>query len=210
MPRLVVGDGARDRAAELLAAEGIDEDRPLVALGVGAGRPTKRWPAARFAELGDLIIEQSAAEVLLLGDAKETALAREISQMMAGVPHLLTGRTTAGQLAAVLARCRVLVTNDSGPMHVATAVSTPVVAIFGPTTTGLGYAPLGPQDIVISRSLECRPCSLHGSDRCPTGTFECMEAIEAREVLEHVLALLDRTTGQTALSAAPAGKRSLT
>ncbi|KPK69796.1 hypothetical protein AMJ82_04700, partial [candidate division TA06 bacterium SM23_40] len=123
----------------------------------------------------------------------ERALTDEVASMMGKRAIVTAGRTTVGELAAVLARCRVLVTNDSGPMHVATGVGTPVVAIFGATTPELGFAPLGERDIIVSRSLECRPCSLHGSERCPVGTFECMEGIEAQEVFEKTLSLIGST-----------------
>ena len=70
-------------------------------------------------------------------------------------------------------------------MHMATAVGTPVVAIFGPTVQGFGFSPLG-KSIVVEKELRCRPCSLHGSDSCPKGHFECMKKINADEVFERV------------------------
>ncbi|KPJ52996.1 hypothetical protein AMJ39_06195 [candidate division TA06 bacterium DG_24] len=192
-PRLVIGDGVRQRADELLAKGGVSEEDMLVGVAPGAGRATKRWPATKFAELGRLLVERANAGVVLVGDSDERGLADEVASAVGGRAIVTAGRTTVGELAAVLARCRVLVTNDSGPMHVATGVGTPVVAIFGATTPELGFAPLGERDIIVSRSLECRPCSLHGSERCPVGTFECMEGIEAQEVFEKTLSLIGST-----------------
>lgn len=189
-PHLVIGRDARQRADALLAAAGVQGGDLLIGLSIGAGRATKRWPAWRFAELGTLLVERLRARVVVVGDRSDEELAGLISEMMGGRAILAAGRTTLTELAALLERCRVVVANDSGPMHIATAVHTPVVALFGATTPELGFAPLGHSDIIISKHLGCRPCSLHGSERCPLGTFECMASIEGEEVFESVSRLL--------------------
>jgi heptosyltransferase-2 len=83
------------------------------------------------------------------------------------------------------------VTNDSGPMHIAVAMNTPTVAIFGPTVPEFGFSPLGERDRVIEREIECRPCSLHGNDRCRDNGFRCMSLIGAEEVFEVVTGALN-------------------
>jgi heptosyltransferase II len=92
------------------------------------------------------------------------------------------GQTSLRELIAVLARCDVFLTNDSGPMHIAVACHVPTVAIFGPTTKELGFFPYGPGHIVIEKNLACRPCGLHGARSCPLVHFECMKSITPDEV----------------------------
>ncbi|HEX9006414.1 MAG TPA: glycosyltransferase family 9 protein, partial [Bacteroidota bacterium] len=96
----------------------------------------------------------------------------------------------------LLRRCRLLVTNDTAPQHLAVAVGTPVVAIFGPTVPRFGFAPIGPLDTVVETpGLVCRPCGIHGGERCPIGTFECMNLITVQHVLAAVDHILERTSG---------------
>ena len=95
----------------------------------------------------------------------------------------------------MLGRLSALVTNDSGLMHLAAAVGTPVVALFGPTVTEFGFAPAGPGHQVLERPLDCRPCSVHGTERCPRGHFRCMKETAPEEVLA-ALDRLDRRRGQ--------------
>ncbi|MBC7186037.1 MAG: glycosyltransferase family 9 protein, partial [Calditrichaeota bacterium] len=83
-------------------------------------------------------------------------------------------------------RCRVLVCNDSAPLHLGVAVGTPVVAVFGPTVTDFGFGPLGKGHVVIERELPCRPCAIHGGRKCPIGTHECMTGIAGEEVYRAV------------------------
>ena len=103
-----------------------------------------------------------------------------------------TGRTSPPELTALLARSRVLVTNDSGPAHVASAVGTPVVAVFGPTVPAFGYTPFGERNRIVERAgLACRPCSSHGPQVCPLGHHRCMKEIGP----EAVLAALEAAVG---------------
>ncbi|MDE3059308.1 MAG: glycosyltransferase family 9 protein, partial [Bacteroidota bacterium] len=87
--------------------------------------------------------------------------------------------------AELIRRCDVLISNDSAPMHLAVAMRTPVVAIFGATSPAFGFAPYGKRDVVVQRNdLDCRPCSIHGGGKCPIGTFDCMTGISAKRVCE--------------------------
>ncbi len=91
----------------------------------------------------------------------------------------------------MLERCDVLLTSDSGPMHVAEAVGTPVVAIFGPTHPFLGFAPVHPRSRVLSAGLPCSPCSLHGEGHCRYGSVRCMEEISVNAVVSELRAVLE-------------------
>jgi len=186
-PEIWIDDDAR-MSANLLMGH---IEKPVVAISPGARRMTKRWPAEEYARLCRLLIERKGVEVVLVGDPDDVEVARRVKTMANGVPFDLTGKTSLLELAAVLQTASVLVTNDSGCMHVAGAMKTPVVAIFGPTVPEFGFFPLGERDRVIQKEVSCRPCSLHGSDRCRHDGFTCMRLIRAEEVLEEVCNVLD-------------------
>jgi heptosyltransferase-2 len=98
----------------------------------------------------------------------------------------LGGATDLAVLAAILACAAVVVTNDSAPMHLASALGVPQVAIFCATVPAQGYAPLGPQATVVEKDLACRPCGRHGGERCPRGTDDCMQLVEVTDVREAI------------------------
>jgi heptosyltransferase-2 len=101
------------------------------------------------------------------------------------------GKLSLLQSAELIRRSRALVSNDSAPMHIAVAVGTPVVAIFGATVPAFGFAPRGISDVVIeTNGLKCRPCSIHGGNECPIKTFECMLAIKPEMLLNNVRSFL--------------------
>jgi heptosyltransferase-2 len=107
-----------------------------------------------------------------------------------GRAHSAAGQLGLRASAALLARAAVLVTNDSAPLHLATAVGTPVVAVFGPTVPGFGFGPRGPTDRVVEHpSLACRPCSAHGPQVCPLGHHRCMREISVEAVAAAVAAV---------------------
>ena len=189
IPRLYVQQRDIDLITGLLVGGGWDGQSPLVALAPGARWATKAWPEAKWAELLKLMDAGGGRFPVLTGGAGERELC---SRILGGAKGLnLAGETTIPGTAALLSLCDCLVTSDSAPMHIAGAVSTPVVAIFGPTVKGFGFFPQGAKDQVVERQLSCRPCSLHGSDQCPRGHFECMEKTDAPEVLE----ALDKVLG---------------
>jgi heptosyltransferase-2 len=103
----------------------------------------------------------------------------------------VAGKLSLLQSAELIKRSHVIISNDSAPMHLAVAVATPVVAIFGATVPEYGFAPRGAHDIVIeTKGLKCRPCSIHGGKTCPIGTFECMIAITPELVVNKVMPFL--------------------
>ena len=177
--RLVVAvDPASDAAAEkLLAEHGIEANGPLLAVNVGATRPQKRWFAESFAETLDGL--QDIPVVLVGAGAEDTQTASDILRRTAASPVNLVGKTDVNVLAAVLQRCDVLLSGDSGPMHLATAVGTPCVALFGstdPQVTG----PFDDDSLAIYKSLSCSPCGNH-----PTcnGRYDCLREITPEEVV---------------------------
>ena len=161
---------------------------PLIGLAPGAGYFTKRWPAEYFGQLAVNIIRRNR-QVVILGGAQEIALAKQIEQTVESMTGRrekvinLTGALSLLGSAAVIKRCRLLVANDSGLMHVAEAAGTPLLAVFGSTTRELGFFPQSPSSRVIENaSLSCRPCSHLGYAQCPRGHFRCMREITVDEV----------------------------
>ena len=185
MPRLHPAAGHRSRAEALLEETGWDGKARLIGLAPGARWPAKMWPEAHWAELVKQIRAEGLGFPVAVGGREDHALAERI---LAGGPGAnLCGRASILETAAALARCEVLVTNDSAPLHIATAVGTRVVALFGPTVRGFGFFPLGPRDVVVELDLPCRPCSVHGGHRCPLGHHDCLENIGRDRILEHVI-----------------------
>ncbi len=160
--------------------------RPFVALHPFATHPDKAWPMGYWLSLIPLI-ERQGLDWVIVGKNPDHLQALDD-------PRNLTGRTALRETCAILSQARALVTADSGPMHLATAVGTPVVALFGPTAQVWGFYPSGPFDTVLERTMPCRPCSLHGSTRCKTGR-ECLTSIEPDDVAERLFATLELAGG---------------
>jgi heptosyltransferase-2 len=153
----------------------------LVGVCPGASSPYKSWPARKYRELIELLTARGDRVVVVGASRDAEAIAAALGDMeSAGIFRCVTDDISS--LAAVLSRCTVTVSNDSGLMHLAAAVGSRVVAVFGPTSPILGFAPQASGSIVVSRHLACSPCSYHGNKPCRYGTMACMEEIEAREV----------------------------
>jgi heptosyltransferase-2 len=181
-PRIFLREEDRRWAEEMLKNLDLFDGRPLIGMNPGATYGlAKCWYPERFGELGNRIFKKWKATVLLFGKEEERPVAKEILRHLKEGGIDLTGKTRLLQLATLLERCQLLVTNDTGTMHVATAVGTPVVALFGstdPFTTG----PLGNGHVVIRKEVPCSPCLKRV---CPTD-HRCMRLITVDEVEEVV------------------------
>ena len=169
--------------------EFLGEGGPFIALVPGAKHATKRWLKDGFVEVGKSLWQKDRIGSVVLGGKEEKALVESVAEGIGDGAKTACGLGLR-QMASVLACCKVVVTNDSGPMHLATAVGKPVVALFGPTVEAFGFFPLGDRNVVLQRELYCRPCSLHGTERCPEGHFKCMKEITPEEVLNAVRSIL--------------------
>ena len=185
-PRLPLPARARERAEAALSRAGLATAAGgLVVLAPGAAFSwTKRWPPDRFGRLGAKLSARGFSAAIAVGPG-ETGLASAVSDAAAIRLPTLGADLDPVELAAVLARARVVVANDSGPMHLAAAVGTPVVAIFGPTDPGR-TGPRGSPSVVLDRYVFCSPCYLK---ECPYG-HECMREIAVEKVLGAVEKLL--------------------
>lgn len=164
----------------------------MVAVAPGSVWMTKRWPEAKFLALVQALMD-SGLHIALIGGPEDRALCERIARSCQGLPLCAAGNLTPVQSAELIRRCRVLVSNDSAPAHLGTAVRTPVVAVFGATVPAFGFSPRGDQDIVIETAgLSCRPCSIHGGEKCPIKTFDCMERISPGTVHDAVIQRIRR------------------
>ena len=149
-----------------------------VAIGAGASYGSaKCWLPERFAEVANRLMTESDAEIILFGTANELAVSNAIIAGMKRKAIDLTGKTAIAELPALLSRCQLFIGNDSGAMHVASAVGLPVVAIFGPTDP-FGTAPVTPKCTIVQERPYCSPCFLR---RCPTD-HRCMKRVSAESV----------------------------
>ena len=167
------------RVRELLAAFAVDTSRGFVAVSPVAYWETKLWDEAKFAALCDRIVRELGLPVVFTGESPEGPVER-IRSIMQAPSASAAGQTSLRELAALYRGASVVLTTDSGPMHLAAAVGTPVVALFGPTSPAR-TGPYGEGHTVIRRGLDCSPCF-----RKVCETRECMKAIGVDEVFEAV------------------------
>lgn len=163
----------------------------MIAVAPGSAWNTKRWPAEYFISLCKMLV-QAGYSVALIGGEDDRSLCLDIEGRVGHGPVLNAGGAlTLLQSAELIRRCRVIISNDSAPMHMAVAMRTPVVVIYGATVPEFGFAPLGEHDAISETSgLPCRPCSIHGGKVCPIKTFECMNNISPKSVFEKVESVL--------------------
>ena len=181
-PRLFPG-GAEREAVDRLVADGALGSAPLIALAPGSVWATKRWPY--YAELAARLPPH--VRLAVVGAKDDAPLAAEISAAAPGRVVDATGRLSLLGSAELIRRCRVLITNDSAPQHLASAMGTPTITVFGPTVPEFGFGPLAPHSATAGVSgLDCRPCDRHGPARCPLGHWRCMRELDAAIVADMV------------------------
>lgn len=187
-PGVYAGTPPRAPLAELAAAGEAGAPRePVLGIAPGARWATKRWPEARFAELVTSWRSRSRAPLrIFLGPNEQSWFPDgELARVLARTPAVTLIREQAlTTVAAQLAGCAALVTNDSGLLHLAEATGTPVFALFGPTVRAFGYFPALPQSRVFEIDLACRPCSRNGKRPCYRGDLACLTRIASAPVLD--------------------------
>ncbi len=182
-PRLFLDEQETNIAKELLYQRGYTENQKLIGINPGAAYGSaKCWPPERFKALAMRLLLEKDAFIVFFGDASFSSLVKQISQ---GLPEKvidLAGVTSLRELACLIQVCNVLVTNDSGPMHIAASLNVPVVALFG-STDEERTGPYGQKENVINKHVKCSPCLKRV---CPID-FPCMKQISVDEVVEKVL-----------------------
>jgi heptosyltransferase II len=193
-PPLVYPSGTDQEVVDkLLFDEEVLDTARLIGVAPGSVWNTKRWMMEGYVELVKKLIADGFI-VSLIGGAEDFSLCdRIVSTVDAGGIFNAAGKLTLLQSCELLKRCKVLVSNDSAPIHLAAAVNTPVVAIFGATVPAFGFAPYSEGSVVVeTHGLQCRPCAIHGGNECPIKTFDCMKRITADMVFEKVVEVYNK------------------
>jgi lipopolysaccharide heptosyltransferase II len=186
----VVDDG---RPPKLKATHERNPKR--IAVAPGARHWNKRWPAEYYRDLAQTLLDKGY-EVVFYGSRADVETIEQIRNGLTGNHRSLADETTITEAAHSLAKCAAAITNDSGLMHIAQAVGTPVVTLFGPTVQRFGFAPRTANSVVLEvKGLYCRPCTAIGLDHCPEKHFRCMREITPEQVLVTLSNTSLKTTG---------------
>jgi heptosyltransferase-2 len=170
---------AIDTVNKFLQDRGVKSDTLLIGIHPGGYYPTQRWLTERFVEVADKLIEKHKARIVLIGGPKEEKITQGITLQMASQALVFLNKPL-GELLALLQSCHLLVCNNSGPLHMATALGTRTVSTMGPTLPEK-WQPQGEEHIVIRKNLPCMPCN---EGHCRLKTLECMKLITVEDILE--------------------------
>ncbi|MBI3583848.1 MAG: lipopolysaccharide heptosyltransferase II [Nitrospinae bacterium] len=181
-----IPEDVQNRVDKIYEEKGLSKKSPVIGMNIGASYGSaKRWMPERFAELADRIYSELKGEVILFGGSGDFNIEAEIKGRMKNKALSMVGKTTLKSLAAMIKRCHLFITNDSGPMHIAAAVGTPIVAIFGSTDPS-ETSPLCDKYKIVRRPVDCSPC---WKRECPTD-HKCMELISVSDVMDAVKELI--------------------
>jgi len=186
LPELFPSEDDFKYIEELFKNWDVRREDKIVGIAPGSVWNTKRWLPERFGEVAEALIVKLGAKVIFIGGKEDEKLCLEIASNMKSKPLIAAGKTSPLQSVTLISRCKVIISNDTAPMHMAVAMRVPVVAIFGSTIPEFGFAPNGKNDLVIQKEIYCRPCGIHGRKKCPEKHFRCMKEITAEEVFEAV------------------------
>lgn len=177
-------------ATKFLNDSRINRDLPLVAIQPGASCPSKRWPIERFAEVGKKLMERIPINFVIIGSQEEAPLLRNLQELLPPKAILAQG-FSLGNLAAILKYARLFISNDTGPVHIAAALGTPSLVIFGRNQPGLSprrWQPWGNQHIIFHKDVGCQICLAHNCQK----DFQCLQAITSFEVFQAAERILEK------------------
>lgn len=175
-----------------LANLGIANDDVVVAIAPGSVWATKKWIDTYFIELA-ILLRKAGIKPILIGSKDDKKLCDKIADVSGCLS--IAGETSIPQTLHLLKRAKLTVTNDSAPTHFAGLVKCPTIAIFGATSPIFGFGPSGEYDRMIQiEELECKPCRIHGSNQCPTGTYDCMNMIKPADVFNDCIDVIQETS----------------
>ncbi len=184
-PELVLSGDELAKARSLFEGNGLR--KPVIGLVPGSVAPTRRWFPERFAEAADRLVERTGGSIVILGGPGDRAISGQISSLMKSAPVDLTGKLGLRELMAVFTICDLVISNDTGPMHLAAVLGRPVVT-FIDVADIRKTRPLGDKVRVISKRPPCAPCI---KEECPQGTLECLKAVTVEEVYNAALEMLN-------------------
>jgi lipopolysaccharide heptosyltransferase II len=178
-------------AEDYLMGHGVEDGDLLICIHPGAGAPVKLWKNEAWAQVADTLAQQHGAKVILTGSAEEAPLCRAIAEQMTTKPIMAAGETSLGELAAIMARCRLVLGVDSGPLHLAVAMDTPTVHLFGPVDSR-AFGPWGEpaRHIVVTSEMDCIPCNRLDYTSAELHQHPCVRNITVEQVLEAVEKLI--------------------
>ena len=184
-PYVALNKDALAWARNFLQEAGIKKEDRLACIHPGASCVSKRWLKERFIVLANKLVEEYGLKVILVADGTDMVIADEIAKNTRYPVINAAGKTSLSQLAALLKHCSIFISNDSGPVHIASSVGTPVISLFGRNQAGLSpvrWAPVGKRDKYVHREVGCSVCLAHN---CKIG-FDCLKAITVEDVLKAV------------------------
>ena len=185
---LAVSSSRMENARQLLRERGLDLARPLIALGAGStNSAAKRWPVERFAETARRLQNEEEASIVLLGSPADRPISNAIAESLTKKPIDLTGETDVEEAAAILSVADLLVSNDMGLAHLADAVGTKTIVIFGPTNH-VTTRPFSPLAQIVRHEVECSPCMLR---ECPID-HRCMTRVTTDQVYQTAQRILEQ------------------
>ncbi|UCC80409.1 MAG: glycosyltransferase family 9 protein [Candidatus Zixiibacteriota bacterium] len=186
-PCIFITDETKLKTDRLFREEAIMDEFAVAT--PGSVWATKRYP--HYADLIDMVKEEFGLDTVLLGGADDVEVSKMIANGSRHKPFNLTGKTDLLVSAEIISRSRIAFTNDSAPAHMAAAVKTPVIAIFGPTIPEFGFSPYSDISRVVDiGQLHCRPCSTHGSKKCPEKHFRCMLELMPERIISAARSLI--------------------
>jgi len=187
IPRLYVDEKTREEVEQLLLRAGLQPRKPLIICHINSNNgQSKRWPIPYWATLIDRLIRQEGAQVVLTGAPGDMPQIDQVTHRMHEQAINLAGKTSLTQLAALLQRADLLISGDSGPLHMGVACGTPIIGIYGPTNPSLG-GPVSPDATVLRSGIWCSPCyNARDTADCPFYTTQCMKNILPSQVFEIV------------------------
>ncbi|MDD5282079.1 MAG: lipopolysaccharide heptosyltransferase II [Candidatus Omnitrophica bacterium] len=168
--------------SDLFAGNGIEEADKLLAINPGASCPSKIWPINRFAQVAEILAKRHNFKILIVAGARDIPLANMVAQKLGDKALNLSGKTSLSHLASILKRCSLFISNDSGPVHIASSLGIPVISIFGRNQPGLSprrWGPLGKRDKYLHKDVGCIQCLAHNCEK----EFACLKAISIEDVL---------------------------
>lgn len=190
-PRLNVKDIDQKERVELFNNFQINNGKTLIGIFPGASYFTKQYPINYWIEFINMIPETWNCQFILLGSYDEKYLAVKIKNACDIKPVDLCGYFNIDKLISFISSLNGVLSNDSGPMHLAAALSKPQIAIFGATHPKLGFKPLNNKAVILHYDIKCQPCSLHGSAYCPKKHFKCMKSIKPGQLFQEFKTMLE-------------------
>lgn len=166
----------------------IESINDFIIIAPGSIWETKRWLIEHYIDLTNKLLKNNE-KIILIGSESDSELCNKIINNSKNNPNLLNlcGKLSINESIYLISLSKLIICNDSAPIHFANITKTKTIAIFGPTIPEFGFAPIGTDDLIFQNNeLDCRPCSIHGAKKCPLGHFHCMKSITADDVFRNV------------------------